>query len=72
MGFQHVAFLPCRATLSTTFLKHCGRGESLGSTTCHKSVVEVSMGMLSVRYFCSYEASLSLLNFIEIMMLSQR
>ena len=53
MVFQDVAFLPSRASFYTTFLKYCGRGESLGTTTCLKAVVRVSRDMLSVRYFCS-------------------
>ena len=31
--FHDVAFLPSRASFSTTFLKNCGRGESLRNTT---------------------------------------
>ena len=56
MGFQDIAFLPTRASFSTTFLKNCGRGESLGTTTCPKTVVGVSKGMLPVKYFCSNKA----------------
>ena len=51
--FQDVVFLPSGASFSTTFLKNCGRGESLGSTTCLNAVVGVSKGMLSVEYSCS-------------------
>ena len=40
MGLQGVAVQPSRAGFSTTFLKSCGRGESLGTTTCHKTVVQ--------------------------------
>ena len=39
MGFQDVAFLPSIASFSTTFLKNCGRGESLRATTCPTTVV---------------------------------
>ena len=39
MGYQDVAFLPSRACPSTTFLKSCGSGESLGTTTCLECVV---------------------------------
>ena len=39
MDFQDVEFLPSRARFSTTFLKNCGRGESLRTTTCPKTVV---------------------------------
>ena len=49
MDFQDVAFLP----FYTTFLKHCGRGEVLGTATCLNTVVGVSNGMLTVKYFCS-------------------
>ena len=48
MGFQDMAFLPSRGRFSTTFLKNCGRGKSLGTTTCLKAVVGVSKGMLPV------------------------
>ena len=49
IGFQDVVFLPSRASFST-FLKNCGRCESLRTTTRLKSVV-------GVRYFCSNKAS---------------
>ena len=39
MAFQDVAFLFSRATFYTTFPSTCGRGESLGTTTCPKNVV---------------------------------
>ena len=38
MGFQDVVFLPSRACFSTTFLKNCGRGDSLRTTTCLRNV----------------------------------
>ena len=53
MGFQDVAFLPSRDVFPPHFMKHCGRGESLGTTTCLKIVFLVSKGMLPVKYFCS-------------------
>ena len=53
MVFQDVAFLPSRASFSTTFINNCGRGESLRTTACLKAVVGVSKGMLPVQYFCS-------------------
>ena len=56
MGFQDLAFLLSRASLPTTFLKNCGRGESLGKTTCPKTPVGVDNGMLPVKYFCSNKA----------------
>ena len=39
MDFQDVAFLPSRASSSTTFLKNCGRGYNLGTATCLQTVV---------------------------------
>ena len=38
MDFLDVAFLLSRASITTTFLKNCGRGESLGTTTCLTTV----------------------------------
>ena len=57
IGSHDVAFLPSRASFSTTFLKNCGRGESLRTTTCLEAVVGVSTGMLPVKYFCYNKAS---------------
>ena len=57
MGFHDVAFLSSQACFSTTFLKNCGRGEGHRTTTCLKTVVGVSMGMLPVEYFCSNKDS---------------
>ena len=42
MGFQDVAFLPSRSSLLTTFLKNCGIGECLRTTTCLITVVEMN------------------------------
>ena len=39
MDVQYVAFLPYRAGFSTTFLTNCGRGESLMTATCLRTVV---------------------------------
>ena len=37
MSYQDVAFQPSRARFfPTTFLRHCGRGEGLRTTTCLK------------------------------------
>ena len=44
MGFQDVAFLPSKASLPTTFHTNCGRGESLRTTTCPKTVVGGKQG----------------------------
>ena len=41
MGFQHIAFLPSQASFPITFLKNYARGESVKTTTCHKTVVGV-------------------------------
>ena len=38
VGFQDAVFTP-KLALHTTFPKNCGRGESLGNTTCPKTVV---------------------------------
>ena len=70
MGFQDVAFLPLRTRVSTTFLKNCGIDESLGTTTCPKTVVGLSKGMLSVKYFLSSKASSCHLCFMVIISLS--
>ena len=42
------------ASVFTTFLRNCGSSDSLGTTTCHKTAVGVSKGMLQVKYFCFY------------------
>ena len=39
MGFQDVAFLPSQASFHTTFLKNCGRSESLMTATYLKTMV---------------------------------
>ena len=52
-----ISFLPYRASFFTTFLNNCGGGESLGTTTCPKTVVVLSKGMLHVKYFHSNKAS---------------
>ena len=57
MGIYDAALLPSRASIPTTFLKICGRGESLVTTICLKTVVGVNKGMLPVRYFYSIQAS---------------
>ena len=41
----------------TSFLKYCGRGKGLGTTTYPKIVVLVDKSMLPVRYFHSNKAS---------------
>ena len=44
MGLWDVAFLPSRASFSTTLAKNCGRGASLGTSTCPKTVVSGKQG----------------------------
>ena len=44
MRLQEVVFQPFRVSFSTTFLKQCGRGESLGTTTCLRYVVGGKQG----------------------------
>ena len=50
-GFRDVAFLPSIASFYTTFLKHCGRGESLGTITCLKTVVGGKQGHVPCKIF---------------------
>ena len=57
MGFQVAGFLPSRASFFTIFIKNCCRDESVRTTTCLKTVVGVSKGMLPAKYFCSSKAS---------------
>ena len=63
IGFQDVAFPPLQASYNTTFLRHCGGGKSLGTTTCLRTVAGVDKGMLPVKYVCSTKASLLSVNF---------
>ena len=44
MGFPDVEFLLSRASFSTIFLKQCGRGESNGSITCHRTMARGKQG----------------------------
>ena len=53
MTFQDVVLLPPQVSFSTTFLITCGRGESLVSITCLKTVVGVGKGMFPMKYVCS-------------------
>ena len=68
MGFQDVAFLPCRANFSSSLLSNCGGAESLRASTCIKTVV--GKYMFPVRYSCSNKASLCQMNFLKIIRLS--
>ena len=54
--FSGCMFLPSRPGLYTTFLKNCGRGESLETPTCPRTVVGVSKGMLAVKFHCPNRA----------------
>ena len=49
MGIHDVQLLPSRASFSTTFHTNHGRGESLGTTTCPKTVAGISNDMLPVK-----------------------
>ena len=55
MGLQGLAFLPSRVSFSTTYLKNCGSGESIGTIGC--LWLGVGKGMLHVKYFRSNKAS---------------
>ena len=71
MGFQDVAFLPSRASFSTTFLKSYGRGESLVTTTCLKTVVGGKQGHAPCKILLLQQSLfLCQLNFLEITRLS--
>ena len=73
-GFTGCSVPAPRASFYTTFLNICGRGESLGTTTCLKTVVGVIMGMLPVPpvLLCQQSLLLRKLNLIEIIRLLQR
>ena len=67
MAFQDVSFLPCRASFSTTFLKNCDSGESLGTTTCLKTAVGGKQGHAPSKILTFQQSIFSCqLNFIEI------
>ena len=56
MGFQDVAFLPTKSSFSTTFLKNRGRGESLVTTTCPKTLVKEKQKHAPAKYSCFNKA----------------
>ena len=56
MSFQDVAFVPFRASFFTTYLKVCGRGESLGTTTCLGTVVWGTQGHAPCKILLLHEA----------------
>ena len=68
MGFQDGAYLPPpRASSSTTCLKNCGRGESPGTTTSHKTVVGGRQGHTACKIPSLQQSLFSCqLNFVEI------
>ena len=55
MAFQDVAYLPLRASFSTTFHKNFGRGESLGTTTCRETMVGHKQGHAICEPMVGYE-----------------
>ena len=73
MSFWDVALLSYRASIPTTFLKHCSRGESLATATCLGAVVGGKQGHAPCKVF-SLQQTLFLCQsyFIEITRLWQR
>ena len=73
-GFQDVAFLPSGASFSAIFLKNCGGGESLRSTTCLKTVVRSKQGHAPCKMLLFHKVSfcvdLSVREFYKICLLS--
>ena len=55
IGFPDVALLPSRDSFSTTFLRNCGRGESLMITTCPKTAVGGKQGDATCKILLSKE-----------------
>ena len=51
MGLKDVVFLLSRSSFHITFHINSGRGESLRTTRCRKTVLGISHGMLPVNYF---------------------
>ena len=56
-GFSGCSIPALLRYFSTTYLKNCGGGEGLRTTTCLKAVVGVSKVMLPVKYVCPNKAS---------------
>ena len=50
--FQDVVFMPSKPSFSNSFLKKCGRGESLWTTTCLKTVVGGEILLFHKACFC--------------------
>ena len=57
MSFLDVAFQPSKASFSTTCLKCCGRGESLGTIACLITVVGGKQGHAACKILWLHEAS---------------
>ena len=67
MGLSRCGVPAPRATSHTTFLKDCGRGEGLRTTTCLRTVVVGRQGQAACKIILLHEASLSCqLNLMEI------
>ena len=70
MVFQDIEFLPSRASFFATFLKNCGRGGSLSTTTCIQIVVGGKQGHTYT--FAPQSLFLCQSNLMEIIRLLQR
>ena len=72
MGFQDVVFLPSRVSFFSTFLKNCGRAETLQIATYIKTVVWDKHGNAPCKILLlRHSLILCQLNFMEIIRLSQ-
>ena len=72
-SLKDVAFPPSRLSFPATFLKNCGRGESLRTTTCLKTVVGGKQGHATCKIFALQQSLfLCQLNFMEIIRLIER
>ena len=70
MGFLDVAFLPSRASLSTTFLENCVKVKSIATTTCLEIVVWCKQGHAPCEtLLLQQSAFLGRSNFMEIITL---
>ena len=73
MSFQDVAFLPSKASFSSTFLRNNGRGEGFCITRCAKTVVGGKQGHAPCRILLLQQSLfLCQSNLMEIMILLQR
>ena len=72
IGFHDVTFLLSRASFSTIFLKNGGRGESLETATCPKTVAWGRIGHATCKILLLQQSFfLCHMNFMEIIRLSQ-